>query len=457
MQWVESAQRAAQQQHGGAEAPRVTLGGARGDIAAALIGERNGVCPPPSSPPPILPSTTYSWGWGPALTSCPSPWACKIRGPPGPASSSPGAREKTLRRGRPRHPPESPEPFPGHGPSPGCHSLGWGDLARGSYCCKIPSGNQSRSTQQGKGPPGELGGGGGDGGPSTPLWLPPRFRRSTPTRPGAALAAAGNPPGFPLAPSSWHSSVGLSPGNGSSSKAGSSPPYTLPAGLLGCRVSNTAPPPNHSWRQPRAPSCHQCTWGPAGLSPPWGPVGAPDTCTQLEGNWGEAGWGGGGSGWVLGPGSRDTSLHTRSPCQSKRLLEIVPKGPPQHHLGRRDPGKGGVGGGLQQSGCTGELGGSHQTTTLNACKSPCIPPHPQIRAGGIWGDTGSAAASSPPGPIPYPPSTCSQAGLSHRVPPSTSRMAPRSPCWLSVAPTAAPWGAHPTLRGRVGHLGYVPT
>lgn len=227
--------------------------------------------------------------------------------------------------------------------------------------------------------------------------------------------------------------------------------------LVGVQGFKHRPPPKPQLEAAKGTQLPPVHLGPAGLSPPWGPVGAPDTCTQLEGNWGEAGWGGGGSGWVLGPGSRDTSLHTRSPCQSKRLLEIVPKGPPQHHLGRRDPGKGGVGGGLQQSGCTGELGGSHQTTTLNACKSPCIPPHPQIRAGGIWGDTGSAAASSPPGPIPYPPSTCSQAGLSHRVPPSTSRMAPRSPCWLSVAPTAAPWGAHPTLRGRVGHLGYVPT
>lgn len=200
MQWVESAQRAAQQQHGGAEAPRVTLGGARGDIAAALIGERNGVCPPPSSPPPILPSTTYSWGWGPALTSCPSPWACKIRGPPGPASSSPGAREKTLRRGRPRHPPESPEPFPGHGPSPGCHSLEWGDLARGSYCCKIPSGNQSRSTQQGKGPPGEFGGGGEMGVPVPPCGFLPASDAAPQPAPALPWQPQGTHRDFPSPP-----------------------------------------------------------------------------------------------------------------------------------------------------------------------------------------------------------------------------------------------------------------
>lgn len=227
--------------------------------------------------------------------------------------------------------------------------------------------------------------------------------------------------------------------------------------LVGVQGFKHRPPPKPQLEAAKGTQLPPVHLGPAGLSPPWGPVGAPDTCTQLEGNWGEAGWGGGGVRVGAGSWEQGHLPAHAVPLPEQKALGNCPQGTPPASPGEKRPRERGGGRGLQQSGCTGELGGSHQTTTLNACKSPCIPPHPQIRAGGIWGDTGSAAASSPPGPIPYPPSTCSQAGLSHRVPPSTSRMAPRSPCWLSVAPTAAPWGAHPTLRGRVGHLGYVPT
>lgn len=137
---------------------------------------------------------TYSWGWGPVPVSSPSLWVCEIQGPPGPASSWPGAREKILHCGQGRHPSE----FPGLlGPS----AKPWGPHPEvGKSCKKLLQlqysfwEGHSRAQQC-----------------ERALGKPDREEMWGPIVPHGflhTLAVTGNLPGFPLTPSSWQGSMG---------------------------------------------------------------------------------------------------------------------------------------------------------------------------------------------------------------------------------------------------------
>lgn len=120
--------------------PQVTLGGARGDMAAALRGERNGVCLPPHPPrlPPVSPHLAQHrllLGLGTCTSVLPFPLGVRKSEP---SRSSFllawSRREKSHIGAEPDPPPSPPTPPRGHQPSPGCHSPGWGggDLPKGS-------------------------------------------------------------------------------------------------------------------------------------------------------------------------------------------------------------------------------------------------------------------------------------------------------------------------------------
>lgn len=198
---------------------------------------------PPSFPCPISPHITYSWGWGPVPVSSPSLWACEIRGPPGPASSWPGAREKTLYCGQARHPSEFPRPPKAISQALGATCWGGGILqdAHPVAILLLGRGTAAPSSVRGHRRTGWR----GDEGSCHPHrasctpWQSQRTHQDFPSSPGPSRAPV-NTAASPSHPASWLTGV---------------QDFTFPL------------PPGSWLRQPRALSGHQHTWDRLGSAP----------------------------------------------------------------------------------------------------------------------------------------------------------------------------------------------
>lgn len=167
-----------------------------------------------------------------------------------------------------------------------------------------------------------------------------------------------------------------------------------------------------------------------------GPLGVLDTCSQLEGNWGQGGYAGFWEG-------TQTPLHLLSPHQAKQLLEIPPKNPEQH-LGRREP--------REKCSRVNSMGNWRLSPPPHQRKQ--TPQDPSTATNTHRVILGGMQSKAAPQPHPDP--------LQYLLP---GRAVPQGPCQHIphdarvpvLALPAAPSGAKHIWQGRVGHPGFVPT